>query len=693
MIRIRMGNNSEGFAPEDNNNSPDIDRRETTRRTEDYFWLERLGEMSSQSLIVFDKDLNLEFANELTLTLFDISENEFRQINCYDHFIEYCVQRGDFGKGAGTTLKALSEDLKTNTRLQSRAKSSDLFITTPAGKHLCLRQSYGRDGRMLLAMSDVTESYESKEALELALKVGAAGYWSVNFETNEWKLSSQALVEYFGEARLAEAEKKGIMYLIHKDDRERCQLMWDESLKTGENWDIRTRLVGKNNESIWFRGYGVPRFSDNGRAVGMFCYYLNISEEMRLQNEQRKAVETAQAALKAKNSFLARLSHEVRTPMNAVIGISDALIHHHPDPNINPKLELIQNSADKILRIVDETLDHSKMEEDKVTLDPTLTNPKKCVETVCRLWEEQAAKNNVKLTYSFDTNLPEEINMDGYRYEQCVNNLISNAVKFSPGGKVHVVLTKVAQKSGVEQLVLAVKDTGIGMTPAQQSQVFEAYTQADKTISSRFGGTGLGMTITKQIVELMGGTIKVKSAEGEGTVFVIATPCGKILKPVQDVSSQNLVSNMLEEAEPKKSALSHLRVLVVDDNATNHMVVASLLDSLVGQIVTANDGKEAIDCLETQNFDVVLMDIHMPVMDGIEATLSIRGSDKAYANIPIIALTADPQYQQKRLCMNIGMDEALAKPVKLSEILKAFEAVGPRIDSYANQQTVIRKAS
>lgn len=693
MIRIRMGNNTEGFAPDNNKKESVLDRREVTRRAEDYFWLERLGEMSDQSLIVFDKDLNLEFANELTLTLFGFTEHEFKTINCYDDLIEYCVARGDFGKGAETTLKALSEDLKTNARLQSRVKSSDLYISTPAGKHLCLRQSYGRDGRMLLAMSDVTESYESKKALELALKIGSAGYWSCNFETNEWKLSSKALVDYFGEARIAEAETKGIVHLIHEADRKRCMELWDQSLKTGENWDIRTRLIGKNGESIWFRGYGLPRFAENGRAIGMFCYYVDISEEMRLQNEQRKAVESAQAALKAKNSFLARLSHEVRTPMNAVIGISDALIHHHPDPAINPKLELIQNSADKILRIVDESLDHSKMEEDKVSLDPKPTNPKTCVETVCRLWEEQASKNNVKLTYSFDTNLPDEIAMDGFRYEQCVNNLLSNAVKFSPGGKVHVVLTKVTQKNGDDRLVLAVKDTGIGMTPAQQSQIFEAYAQADKSISSRFGGTGLGMTITKQIIELMGGSIKVKSAEGEGTVFVVATPCGAKPQQTKETSSKSLVSEMLEKAAPEENGLTNLRVLVVDDNATNHMVVASLLDSLVGEIVTANDGKEAIECLETQVFDVVLMDIHMPVMDGIEATLSIRSSEKAYANIPIIALTADPQYQQKRLCMNIGMDEALAKPVKLSEILKAFEAVTPRIESFANQQTVILKAS
>lgn len=746
-----------------------LDRRETNRRTEDYFWLERLGELSGQALMVFDKDLNLEYSNILTVQLFGLSQSDFEKLTCYDDLIEYCVARGDFGEGSETTLKALTEDLITNARIQSREKKADWQISTPAGKHLSFSQGYGRDGRMLVTIRDVTDRVETQRALDIAMDVGDAGYWTLNFETNSWRTSSKNYLRVFGAERIRQAEREGFICLFHPDDKEKCERAWKESIKSHQPWAEKLRILDVDGVPIHLKVNGVPQVSQTGRVTSMFVYYINNTEETKAQNEQGLSLEKAQKALKVKNDILARLSHDVRTPMNAVIGISDALLHHHPDPVTKPKLELIQNSAEKIIRIVDGTLDHSKMEEHKLTLAKTPTDPKACVEMVCRLWEEQAKKNKTKLTYSFDPSLPSQIMLDGFRYEQCLNNLLSNAIKFTQGGNVHVVLTTVAKAGGPSRLVLAVKDDGIGMTTEQQSQIFEPYTQADDSISSRFGGTGLGMTITKQISELMGGSIKVKSAQGEGTVFVIAIPYKEIsneenstlqndvspeennsklagnnthaptpakpsqalpvrssepkIEPSSEVSttkdhpipqnptpqnqtsskplekttpatSASLVSEILETSPSQRkdvSPYSNLRLLVVDDNATNHMVVSSLLSNVVGSIVTASDGQEAIDQLENQAFDVVLMDIHMPVMDGIEATLSIRGSRKPYSDIPIIALTADPQYQQKRLCRNIGMDEALAKPVKLTELMHAFETIMPKLNGNSERQNNIKQ--
>ncbi|CAM3800908.1 ATP-binding protein [Litorimonas haliclonae] len=769
MIRTRIsGENLPDVKGEQNYvavNGPDgaatktiMDRRETNRRTEDYFWLERLGELSGQALMVFDKSLNLEYCNALTNDLFGLSDADFERLTCYDDLIEYCVARGDFGEGSETTLKALTEDLITNARLQAPKQTADWKITTPAGKHLSFSQGYGRDGRMLVTIRDITDRVVTERALDIAMNVGSAGYWVFNFETKSWKTSFKNFEQLMGAERIRQAETGNFSCLMHPDDRQHCEDAWNDAIKSKESWDLQTRIVDASGNAFHLKFNGVPQISDTGRITSMFCYFVNVTKEVEAQEKQRQILDKAQKALKAKNDILARLSHDVRTPMNAVIGISDALLHHHPDPVTKPKLELIQNSAEKIIRIVDGTLDHSKMEEEKVSLVPVPTDPKACVEMVCRLWEDQAKKNNTKLTYSFDPSLPSTIMMDGFRYEQCLNNLLSNAVKFTQGGQVHVVLTTISKPGAPARLVLAVKDNGIGMTPKQQSQIFEPYTQADESISSRFGGTGLGMTITKQIAELMGGSIKVKSAEGEGTVFIIAIPfkeCSasapkpsgtkkasnvensqrqvdlprpkapaatpqapkepetvKAVEPQEQntsvapdimpeqtspATSGSLISDMLA-ASPQKQGntedntpYSNLRLLVVDDNATNHMVVSSLLGSVVGSIVTASDGQEAIDQLDSQAFDVVLMDIHMPVMDGIEATLSIRGSKKPYADIPIIALTADPQYQQKRLCRNIGMDEALAKPVKLTELLNAFETISPKLSANSETQNVIQQ--
>ena len=256
-----------------------------------------------------------------------------------------------------------------------------------------------------------------------------------------------------------------------------------------------------------------------------------------------------------------------------------------------------------------------------------------------------------------------------------MNNLISNAVKFTPNGNIKVLLTTQQKEGSKPRLIFAVQDNGIGMSKDQQNQIFEAYTQGDKSIAGRFGGTGLGMTITKEIIELMGGTISVRSELGKGSVFILSLPYHKDSEASFEEDCNHLVEQLLDEAKPEPTNYSKLKILVADDNATNHMVVMSLIESLVAEVHLASDGQEALDILKTTDIDIILMDIHMPVMDGIEATLSIRSSEETWSDVSIIALTADPQYQQKRLCKNIGMDEALAKPVKLSDILEAFDNV------------------
>ena len=225
------------------------------------------------------------------------------------------------------------------------------------------------------------------------------------------------------------------------------------------------------------------------------------------------------------------------------------------------------------------------------------------------------------------------------------------------------------------------------MTPEQQEKIFTAFTQADRSISGRFGGTGLGMSITKNIIELMGGRISVNSTPGQGSVFALSLPIETVTpyqsaEPVTEdpaktskAVNRSLVETLLEENAPEPTEYDSLRVLVVDDNPTNHLVMKTLLESVVGEIVTANNGVQAIQVLENKTVDLVFMDIHMPIMDGIEATLAIRGCDEAFTDIPIVALTADPQYQQKRLCKNIGMNGALAKPVRLNDLLEEIDKI------------------
>ncbi len=518
-------------------------------------------------------------------------------------------------------------------------------------------------------ISQVTPPLANADILQKALQIGSVGYCYHNAETGKFEVHGDYIKSMFTRDEIERMQKDGIWKLIVKEDQEELIKTWKRSIKEGLPFDKTVRLNCENYGECWFKIHAMPDPS------GYFIFFEDVTQTITYQRELIEAKEKAETALQSKNYLLGRLSHEIRTPMNAVIGIADALMYYDVDPALNPKLELIQSSADNILKILDRTLHHAKTDAEKLTLETYQANPGDLVERVSRLWKAQAEKNGNKLYCMIDKSVPEQIEFDKYRYEQCINNLISNAVKFTKDGIIKVVLT-VVEANGGKQMVLAVQDSGIGMTQAQISRIFNAFEQADESISSRFGGTGLGMNITKRIIEMMGGSITVKSEFGKGTIFALRFPLETATNSLTEsgTSRPAVSTNPLRE-KTASQPYAHLKILVADDNPTNHVVIKSLLGEMVYEVYTALNGQEVMDLLEVEDIDIILMDIHMPVMDGIEATLAIRGSDKPYRDISIIALTADPQYQQKRLCMNIGMDDALGKPIKIAEILKSFDEV------------------
>lgn len=641
----------------------------------DFYWLSGISDISGLGIVVFNKDMCLEFYNDLAMELFEFPADSLPRGASYGKFLEHMALRGDFGAGDSRSFIAHITDVSNNQKTADEGEIAELKITTPSGRRVLVRQKLDSEGRTLLTSKDISIEEHKSQTLDIALISGSSGFLYNNIETGERFMNGEYLEKHLSHRQMERARNDSIIDIIHPDDIAGAKQVWEQGLIDGKAWKHTCRILTGNGQSMWLRWNARPQLSETGKVISFTSFFKDITQELETSDALRKAKETAEKSLKIKNDFLARLSHEVRTPMNGVIGIADALIHHHADDAINPKLELIQSSAEKILRIVDETLDHTKLHADKLTLESKSASPAKSVENVIRLWEHKALKNNISLSYSIDPSVPETLVFDHFRYEQCLNNLLSNAIKFTPNGIIKVVLTTVEKTGHPSRLVLAVKDNGIGMTLDQQKQIFEAYTQADKTIARRFGGTGLGMTITKEIIELMGGTITLRSESGKGTVFALTLPMDnmKARSPKQD--SVDLVDQILQDAKPEPTNYSDLRILVADDNATNHMVITSLLESLVGEIHIVSDGQQAIDVLKTTPIDIVLMDIHMPVMDGIEATLAIRGSSESWSDVLIIALTADPQYQQKRLCRNIGMDEALAKPVKLIELLGAIDNV------------------
>ena len=641
----------------------------------EFHWLSRFSDISGLGIVLFSQDMGLEFYNDLALQFFEIPKSLFEGDVSYNTLITNMAKRGDFGPGDSQSFVAHVTDILDNQKAADDGNIAELTLTMPSGRRLLVRQKHDSDNRLLLTAKDITLEERDSHTLDIALDSGGSGFWHYNCETEEVSMHADYLETHLSHRQMERARKEGVLAIIHPDDLRGATEVWEQGLRDGKPWKYTCRILTGNGKSLWLRWNARPQLSESEHVISFTCFFKDITKELETNDALRQAKESAEKSLKIKNDFLARLSHEVRTPMNGVIGIADALIHHHPDETIRPKLELIQSSADKILRIVDETLNHTKLHADKLTLESKPASPATSVENVLKLWEHKALKNNISLSYSIDPSVPDMITFDHFRYEQCLNNLLSNAVKFTPNGAIKVVLTLLEKEGQSPHLVLAVKDNGIGMTIDQQKQIFEAYTQADKSIARRFGGTGLGMTITKEIIELMGGSISLRSEIGKGTVFALTLPIENVEAQSSSQNSGSLVDQLLEDAMPEPSNYSKLRILVADDNATNHMVITSLLESLVGEIHIASDGQQAINILETTPIDIVLMDIHMPIMDGIEATLAIRGRTESWSDVLIIALTADPQYQQKRLCKNIGMDDALGKPVKLVELLSAFDNV------------------
>jgi len=454
------------------------------------------------------------------------------------------------------------------------------------------------------------------------------------------------------------------------------------------------------SDGRWFRLHHHTVKGEYVCAMG-----VDITELKRREEQLQEAREEAEQANTAKSAFLARMSHEIKTPLNAIVGMSDALMEDTEDPEILETLEYIVTAAEGVSHVLGQTLDHAKLMSEKVIVELQQDDLRDTVKKVAGMWKKPCAKKNVKLNVHIHKNIPEEVVFDRFRFQQCLNNLLSNAIKFTDSGHI-TVAAKMIEKSGKPKTIaIVVQDSGVGMSEDAQARIFNAYEQAEKSTTRVFGGTGLGLSITKQLVEAMNGTISVQSDEGKGTAFLMMIPgdlevsedplgaiAGNLAAeppasvetvPVSDltpVDAPQLEATVSQEegasekpASPEeKTPFEGLSVLCVEDNPVNHAVIKKLIGKQVKTISFAHNGEEGLKALSAQNFDVVLMDIHMPVMDGIEATLKIRGSDKPWADVIIIAVTADPDFQYQRVCRNIGMNDAIGKPVKRQDILDSI---------------------
>jgi CheY-like chemotaxis protein len=381
---------------------------------------------------------------------------------------------------------------------------------------------------------------------------------------------------------------------------------------------------------------------------------LVVSFVRWFDGNRRENLARLEAAQQARTIFLANISHEIRTPMNGVLGLTELVLAGALEAEQRERLELVQRSGQSLVTLIDDLLLLTRAESGRLTLLPSATPVAKVVADVVELFTPVAQQKQVELRVHLDERVPRLVELDSVRWRQVLTNLVSNAVKFTERGAVDVRLVNTSGR-----LVLTVSDQGVGIAPDVLARLFQPFEQGDVSTTRRFGGSGLGLALSRQLVEAMQGTITVSSQPGQGSLFTVDVP----LVPSEEVTAP--------ASRDTAVAATDLLVLVVDDNPINLKVAQGLVERAGYRVQVARDGQEAVDAAAAQDFALVLMDCQMPEMDGLEATRRIRASARN-ASTPIIAVTASGLAEQVEECRLAGMNDVLVKPVSLEQIKRAL---------------------
>ncbi|MCB1694294.1 MAG: response regulator, partial [Pseudomonadales bacterium] len=430
----------------------------------------------------------------------------------------------------------------------------------------------------------------------------------------------------------------------------------------------RVKLKVDETQGWTFMTNCSPVFVDDKKVGGVLVSFDDVTELEQKEIELQQSKLEAEAANQSKSQFLANMSHEIRTPMNAILGFTDVLrrgYSKNPD-EVSKYLNTISRSGEHLLALINDILDLSKVEAGKIEVESIETRPYQVIREVVQIMQVKAEEKGIVLTYEPEGDHPEFIFTDPGKLRQIVTNLVGNAIKFTDEGSVTIV-SHLDQSGEAPQFVVDVTDTGTGMTEAQAEKVFESFVQADSSITRKFGGTGLGLPISKGFAIAMGGDILVSSVPGEGSTFSLRVATGEIAG-VRSLPPDELGEEILEQAtaETREWKFPSRRVLVVDDGTENRMLLELVLGEVGLDVDTATNGQEALDCLDASDFDIVLMDVQMPVMDGYTAVGKMRESGFAK---PVIALTAHAMKGIEAQCIAAGYSGYLPKPIDIDALL------------------------
>ncbi len=513
---------------------------------------------------------------------------------------------------------------------------------------------------------------DKSRRLQLAVESARIGFWDMNMNTNtlEW---DEGMFDMYGAKR---DEFNGTFEdwskHVHVDDLPGAIEAFERALASAEYFDTEFRIIdATTGEEKIIKGTAQVVYDADDKPERMVGVNYDITEQTLYVRKQEEIAKLAHEASKAKSQFLASMSHEIRTPLNGVIGMLGLLRKEDLPEHVSTKVKVADRSAHTLMVLINDILDLSKIEDGKMTLEAVDFSLDHGTDMIADVFKYQVADKGLELNVIRD--FPKEviINSDPTRIRQVVFNLMSNAVKFTEQGKIDVRV-RLTGEGDTAQLKIVISDTGIGIPEELHGKLFERFTQADSSTTRKFGGTGLGLAITSNLVELLGGKIRLQSEVGSGTRFTVIIPVSINPDAKYDKVTDSNLSQSNQTTELETPELGH--ILIAEDNKVNQMVITAQLKSHCKSLTVVENGQLALDALNDNSspFDMILMDCEMPVMDGYEATQAIRNGAAGDSNhaIPIVALTAKAFQEDRDRCFAVGMNGFIAKPIKVDHLLE-----------------------
>jgi len=530
------------------------------------------------------------------------------------------------------------------------------------------RDAAGEVGGIMLAAHEVSELVEamertrrSEERLRVAIELASIQIYEFDNVRREMAAEGDLFAE--GRARDFDAAANTIWDAVHPHDRPAAEALWERHLAEGTPYRTQFRLMQVDGPHRWVEGASEAIRGPDGEIERIIGAVRDIDREKRNELDLVKARDAAEAANHAKSTFLATMSHEIRTPLNGVLGMTQAMAADELSPTQRERLDVVRRSGEGLLAILNDVLDLSKIEAGKLELEETEFSIGEVARSAYAAFTALANAKALGFDLKIDPAAQGIYRGDATRLRQILYNLISNALKFTQIGEVRVLVE--ADEPGLR---LTISDTGMGIPADRLKDLFQKFEQADTSTTRRFGGTGLGLAICRELAEMMGGSISAQSAEDQGSCFIVELP----LVRVGDEATAAKVE--AKPAPAAEAAPMPLRVLAAEDNEVNQLVIRTLLEQAGIQPLVVADGVQALEAWEREPWDLILMDVQMPLMDGPTATRELRRREAAQGRVrtPVIALTANAMAHQVAEYLGAGMDAIVAKPIDVSRLLEAM---------------------